>query len=365
MLILYLLFNVVMLPFMINYLSKLNNNCNIKRYMIFISLDISLLLIIPIINAFLSLSSFEHKGLGDFIFSTFLYFVCLLSYLIIFFMGFIKRKKYIKKSNYRDNKIKKIKLVLLFISIMVGISSFYAGTLLLINQIKIQAKDDNRNYIKEKITNYLDDKFGKGNCLINSVSEDYYTESIGSRSKIEGYNATFVCNNKYKAYAYVNLEHYDSLKIDYIKTELIKSIIKTDNIDKEYYKDKIKEEIQKFSDYVNQSINMEIEENYIFIDNYDDEELIKDNYGKVPTFDEVYNLIYNHELKEKLVVKRDKYNSDVNEYLYKLSNIILDYYNNDLDYYKISYNNQYSIIIDKDYIHINKFNKEINKYKRN
>lgn len=287
---------------------------------------------------------------------------CILN-LIIGLIGLISQKRTKKKqfsdTSKKGNTIKYILIVLAFSLIL--ITSQYI--------IKYNKKIKIENEIKNETMIYLKNKYGSSDFKIVDINRDYAENGFIGTDYLENYDI-------YAVYLPDNIRFYIYLDVDdsrnILKSSFDDRLIST-NYSEKYFKDtdfknnsnKAMEDLNEYLKGRGLNANINLYNHYVI--GLDNNKAVPNDYGRIPSKEELYELILNYHVKHDFCITIDKYEmksddlkSEVRKYLIKLSNYLIDYYN-DLDDYEIycKYNDNNGnffkgrLTINKEYININ------------
>lgn len=299
----------------------------------------------------------EWVGLIELVESMFL---CIAN-VVIGLIGLIFQKRSKKKELFIDTSKKGITikyiLIVSIISFIIVFSQFI---------IRYNEKINIENEVKEETMIYLKGKYGNDDFEIIDIDRNFAATGFIGTDLLLYYEI-------YAVYLPDNIEFYIELDVDNSRNILRDSSY--DTLISKYFKryfndDDFKNEgniaKEKLSEYLKiKQLNVNI-----LLHNYSYDltarDALQNNYGKIPEKEELYNLILDYHLKHEFEIiinedeiKSEDVKSELREYLIKLSNYLIDYYD-DLDDYEIicSYNggrNKYfrgTININKEYINI-------------
>ena len=226
---------------------------------------------------------------------------------------------------------------------------------------KIKIEDE----IKNETISYLKNKYG---------SSDFEIVDIDRKFVENGFIGTDLLNYKiYAVYIPDNIRFYIELDVDnsrnILKDSFDDRLIST-NYSEKYFKDTdfindYNKAIKELNIYLNKlgfNVNVDLFSKYVV--GLANNKAVPNDYGRIPSKDELYNLILDYHIKhdfkieiDKEEIKSDDLKSEVRKYLINLSKYLIDYYKS-LDDYRIEchYNDNNgnffkgSLIINKEYI---------------
>lgn len=240
---------------------------------------------------------------------------------------------------------------------------------IIFSQFSIKSKQKNTidNEVKDVAMTYLMEKYGTDNFECSKVARRYYEVNgfIGT-DNLDYYELDVVYlgdNTEFRIQMMVDEERKilkdslnDNLMFKYYKMYYNTDMFETSKKNEEtklnnYFKTKQLNIVATLeSEYYDSSVDISV----------------PNNYGKIPTKEELYNLILDYHFKHRFQVtidtneiKDSNNETELKEYLIKLSNYIIEYYGDLRDYrvsffYQIGPNRYHSgvISINKDYIEL-------------
>ena len=282
--------------------------------------------------------------------------------LIIGIVGLILQKKIQNKQI--SNNSRRSNIIIYFLIVLLISSVFIFSQYL----IKKNEKEKIENEIERETLVYLNNKYGSSDFKIIDIDRDFAANGFIGTDYLENYDiyAIYIPNNT-RFYIYLDVDDQRNI----LKDSFDDSLIST-NYSEKYFKD---------NDFINDS-NKKIEELNVYLKGkklkvdvslyskyvvgLDNNKAVPNSYGKIPSKDELYNLILDYHIKhdfkidiDKNEIRGDDLKFELKTYLINVANNLINYYG-DLDDYKIEchYKNDNGkffngrIIINKEYIDI-------------
>lgn len=249
-------------------------------------------------------------------------------------------------------------LIIIFISLIIIISQY---------MIKYNEKIKIENEIKKETMVYLENKYGSRDFEIVDIDRDFVVNGFIGTNHLDNYNiyAIYIPDN-IRFYIYLGVDDSREILRDSFSDRLISTIYSENHFKDDNFINNTNKEIENLNIYLkeiglNANINL-YSENAVSHDN----EAVPNKYGKIPSKNELYDLILDYHIKHDLKIEIDKYEitsnnlkSEIRNYLVNLSNYLIDYYNvlNDFKiecYYNDNNGNFFKgqLTINKDYINI-------------
>ena len=279
---------------------------------------------------------------------------------IIGLVNFILRKKSKKKQDFKQDKKKgtifKTFLLTVVISLLV---------ILLHLTLRITEKTAIDSYVKKEAMIYLGDKYGTNEFEILEIDRNFADSGFIETDYLENYEISIMyVPEQIEFQLYLNVdgkrnvlreESYDDLGYLLFDLYFKNADLKNDSIN----------EIGKLTTYLETkgyNVEINLRNDYYDLTAHD---AIDNNYGKMPTEEEFYDLVLDYHLKHELEIQfgelafnSNDYETELRLYLVELSNNIIEYYGelNDFEVH-CSYkrnNKQYGgrIIVNTDYVEI-------------
>lgn len=257
--------------------------------------------------------------------------------LIIGLVGLILQKKIqnkqISNNSRRINTIIYVLIVLLISSVFI-ISQYL---------IKKNEKEKTENEIERETLVYLNNKYGSNDFKIIDIDRDFAANGFIGTEYLENYDIYAIYNpNNIKFYIYLDVDDQRNI----LKDSFDDRLISTDYSEK-YFNDndfisdsnkKIKE-LNIYLKEKNLKVDVSLYSKYVV--GLDNNKAVPNNYGKIPSKNELYNLILDYHIKhdfkidiDKNEIKGDNLKFELKNYLIDLANNLINYYDN-LDDYKI------------------------------
>ena len=278
--------------------------------------------------------------------------------LIIGVISFILQRKNKNKQTTSKKKLTIISLIIVSIISIVLILTQYI--------IKYNDRVNTENKIIKETLTYLNNKYGNSDFEIVEIDRNFADNGFIGTNYLENYDI-------YAIYKTTNTRFYIYLKVDDSRNILTETfddrLISTDYSEKYFKNDDFKndsakaiEDLNKYLKEKNLNVNIDLYNNYII--GLDNDNAVPNDYGKIPSKEELYDLILDYHLKHDLKVTIDNseiqsnnLKIEIKDYLITLANILDSYYNN-LEDYKIDchYNDNNgnffngSMTINKEYI---------------
>lgn len=282
--------------------------------------------------------------------------------LIIGVVGIISQKR-AKKDQVCDTYSKGITIKYFF---MISLISF----ILIISQymIRYYEKVKVENDIKKETMIYLKNKYGSSEFEIVEIYRDFAQDGFVGTDRLNNYDVYAIyIPKKIRFYIYIGADGSRKIVKDSFNDWLISTGYSEEQFKNDDFIDDINKEIENLNIYLNEmklSVNVSLYSKYVV--GLDNNKVVPNDYGKIPSKEELYNLILDYHIKHGLKIEIDQYEiqssdlkSEIREYLINLSNYLINYYNG-LDDYKIEchYSDKNGnffngrLIINKDYIYI-------------
>lgn len=282
--------------------------------------------------------------------------------LIIGVVGIISQKMTKKNQSYDISKKREtIKYIFLisFISFILIISQY---------MIRYHEKVKVENEIKKETMIYLKNKYGSSDFEIVEIYRDFAKDGFVGTDRLNNYDIYAIyIPKKIRFYIYSGVDSSRKIVKDSFNDRLISTGYSEEQFKDDDFIDDINKEIENLNIYLNEmELNANINLYSKSIVGLDNNKAVPNNYGKIPSKEELYNLILDYHIKHGLKIEIDQYEiqssdlkSEIREYLINLSNYLINYYNG-LDDYKIEchYSDKNGnffngrLIINKDYIYI-------------
>lgn len=266
-----------------------------------------------------------------------------------------------KKNNFSNTSQKGTTIKYIFIVIIISF-------IIILSQYLIRYKEKNiiENDVKQETMIYLKEKYGTDNFEILDIDRDFAANGWIETDYLENYEIEVI-------YIPDKIKFFINLDVDGTRKVIRKS--SNDTLISRYFDiyftdDDFKNDgnnaKEKLSNYLKtKELNVDV-----LLDNYfydlTARDVLSNDYGKIPTKTELYNIILDYHLKHEFEIKINEdeiksndIESELRVYLITLSNYLIDYYNK-LDDFEIycSYDGgkgkyfRGTIRINKEYINI-------------
>lgn len=252
---------------------------------------------------------------------------------IVFVVSLSLQKKIKDNTNLFKNKTTLLCIVLIVSVSFIFIHSQY--------KIKYNEKKVIDNEVSPATLKYLENKYGSREFKINDIDSEFAANGFIETDHLENYFIQV-------EYIPDNIEFFVTLEVDDKRNILINS--STDTLSKQYFdmyfenEDIFQKECEKIEKKLSQYLkskqfNVEVSLSDYGYEYSTREEAVPRNFGKIPSKEELYNLVldyYNsHEFNIKINENEIK-NDDITllelelkEYLIRLTNCLIDYYGED------------------------------------
>lgn len=288
-------------------------------------------------------------------------FFCILN-LIIGLISLIFQIISQKKNNFIDTSKKGTKIKYIFIV-------FIISSIIIFGQFVIRYNEKNmiENDIIQETMIYLKEKYGTDDFKILEIDREFAENGFMETNHLQNYDIDVM---------YIPDKIKFSINLDVDSTRKVLRESSNDTLISMYFdiyftnndfKNDGNIAKEKLSDYLkSKELNVEILlKNYPY--SFITQDVLSNDYGKIPTKTELYNILLDYYIKHKFKIKINEdeikgsdIKSELRVYLITLSNYLIDYYN-ELDDFEIdcSYDggtgNYFSgkIKINKEYININ------------
>lgn len=304
----YLIFAYYCIAFILQGVFIHKGKCENKKYFsIFKSVFSAIMLSLPLYYMYIqfAIDNNSESDLGDAILSIFGLIVTFIFFIIQWIIGLVVEKR-IKKKNLESQNVieKKLNIKAFFITVVsfiliLGLSTFVP---------KLNNSMLNNNIETDTIM-YLNNKYGDYGFTIIDVNENYGYNGIVQKY-LTGYNITVNSSSINKNFEVrTGKEHtsfFDTFIYNYYESFL------NSNDNKKKTDDlliRINTEIDKLDTYLNRYNKVSIRKfNTSYLDNNKifNSNLIPDDYGKIPSTDELYKLTENNILNYQLELTIDK-----------------------------------------------------------
>lgn len=257
--------------------------------------------------------------------------------LILGIIGFKIVKK--KKINFSVLKKKGNTFTYFLIVIITGFINILSQ-----DAVEYSKKIKTENQIKQETMIYLENKYGSKDFKIDYISRDFAMNGFVTTDYLDNYDiyATYL-PDKIKIHIYLDVDASRNILINTFKDDLIYTL------SEKYFKKNdftytFEQSKYEFNIYLKEKgLNATASQYSIirYINSSDIAELVPNNYGKVPSRKELYDLILKHYSTHDLTIsirkeKSDDLRNDIITHLISISNSITDYYNG-LDEYEINF----------------------------
>lgn len=257
--------------------------------------------------------------------------------LILGIIGFKIVKK--KKINFSVLKKKGNTFTYFLIVIITGFINILSQ-----DAVEYSKKIKTENQIKQETMIYLENKYGSKDFKIDYISRDFAMNGFVTTDYLDNYDiyATYL-PDKIKIHIYLDVDASRNILINTFKDDLIYTL------SEKYFKKNdftytFEQSKYEFNIYLKEKgLNATASQYSIirYINSSDIAELVPNNYGKVPSRKELYDLILKYYSTHDLTIsirkeKSDDLRNDIITHLISISNSITDYYNG-LDEYEINF----------------------------
>lgn len=240
-----------------------------------------------------------------------------------------------KKKQYNDTSKKCITIKTFLLASLISLIFIFSQYFIRYNE-----KVTIDNEVRKETMLYLDKRYGTNDFKIVDIDRSFAEHGFIGTNYLECYDiqAIYIPDNiKF----YINLDVDDERKIlkDSFDDTLTSKIYIKYFIEDDFKKDNSKEQESLLKYLKSNQLNVDISSNQQYSYDLIADEVLPNNYGKIPSKEELYYLILDyyqkHEYKitiNKDEIKSDDIESELRKYLIKLSNHLIAYYGNLNDY---------------------------------